>query len=909
MDKFSYVGNGDVNAIDHLYKEYQKDPSAVDEGWRKFFEGFDFARTNFEDGEIPENYQKEFKVISLIHGYRSRGHLFTKTNPVRERRKYEPTLAIENFGLSESDMDTVFQAGEEVGIGPATLREIIKHLDETYCQSIGIEYNYIREPERLNWMKHHIEVTNRPQFDKNRKIRIFKKLNQASNFENFLQKKYVGQKRFSIEGGEALIPALDTLISKGAELGIEEFVMGMAHRGRLNTLANIFDKRPRDIFSEFDGKQFDMDDDFDGDVKYHQGYSSPVVADNGENVHLTLAPNPSHLEAVDPVVEGIARAKVDQYLKDYNKICPVLIHGDAAIAGQGVVYEVIQMAQLDGYKAGGTVHIVVNNQVGFTTNYLDGRSSTYCTDVAKTTLCPVFHVNGDDVEAVVQTMEIALMYRQTFNRDVFIDLLCYRKYGHNEGDEPKFTQPNLYKLIAKHPNPKDIYLKQLLAEGTISGEEAKSIEEAYLRFLDDEFEVARKNERAITWNFLANTWEGYRHGRIEDFIYSPETGVDIKKLRELGEKLSSLPEGKNYFRKIQKIYDDRLKSIREDRLDWGAAEMLAYASLLDEGHLVRISGQDVERGTFSHRHAVVKTEDTEEEIETLNLLHSDQAKFYAYNSLLSEYAVLGFEYGYSLATPNGLPIWEAQFGDFFNGAQIMIDQFISSGEDKWSVQSGLVMLLPHGYEGQGAEHSSGRMERFLQSCADLNMQIVNTSTPANHFHLLRRQLKREFRKPLVVFSPKMLLRYPSAVSTLEDLSKGAFKEVLDDPIADTKKVDTLVLCTGKFYYEMTEKAQEMGVENMAFIRIEQLYPLPESQLKAIFDKYINAKHYVWAQEEPSNMGAWQYMAMNLRSVHLEGVMRKSSAATAEGSKDLHVKRLKTLFDELFKYAKVKEKAK
>lgn len=909
MDKFSYVGNGDVNAIDHLYKEYQKDPSAVDEGWRKFFEGFDFARTNFEDGEIPENYQKEFKVISLIHGYRSRGHLFTKTNPVRERRKYEPTLAIENFGLSESDMDTVFQAGEEVGIGPATLREIIKHLDETYCQSIGIEYNYIREPERLNWMKHHIEVTNRPQFDKNRKIRIFKKLNQASNFENFLQKKYVGQKRFSIEGGEALIPALDTLISKGAELGIEEFVMGMAHRGRLNTLANIFDKRPRDIFSEFDGKQFDMDDDFDGDVKYHQGYSSPVVADNGAHVHLTLAPNPSHLEAVDPVVEGIARAKVDQYLKDYNKICPVLIHGDAAIAGQGVVYEVIQMAQLDGYKAGGTVHIVVNNQVGFTTNYLDGRSSTYCTDVAKTTLCPVFHVNGDDVEAVVQTMEIALMYRQTFNRDVFIDLLCYRKYGHNEGDEPKFTQPNLYKLIAKHPNPKDIYLKQLLAEGTMSEEESKSIEESYLRFLDDEFEVARKNERAITWNFLANTWEGYRHGRIEDFIYSPETGVEIKKLRELGEKLSSLPEGKNYFRKIQKIYDDRLKSIREDRLDWGAAEMLAYASLLDEGHLVRISGQDVERGTFSHRHAVVKTEDTEEEIETLNLLNSDQAKFYAYNSLLSEYAVLGFEYGYSLATPNGLPIWEAQFGDFFNGAQIMIDQFISSGEDKWSVQSGLVMLLPHGYEGQGAEHSSGRMERFLQSCADLNMQIVNTSTPANHFHLLRRQLKREFRKPLVVFSPKMLLRYPSAVSTLEDMSKGAFKEVLDDPIADTKKVDTLVLCTGKFYYEMTEKSQEMGVENMAFIRIEQLYPLPESQLKAIFDKYTNVKHYVWAQEEPSNMGAWQYMAMNLRSVHLEGIMRKSSAATAEGSKDLHVKRLKTLFDELFKYAKVKEKAK
>ena len=907
MDKFTYVGNGDVTAIEHLYKEYQKNPDNVDLGWKKFFEGFDFARTNFEDGEIPENYQKEFKVINLIHGYRSRGHLFTKTNPVRDRRKYEPTLAIENFGLTEADLATVFQAGNEVGIGPATLSDIIKHLEETYCQSIGIEYWYIREPERLDWMKHHIEVKNRPVMDKTRKQRILKKLTQAAGFENFLQKKYVGQKRFSIEGGESLIPALDTLISKGAELGVKEFVMGMAHRGRLNTLANIFDKRPRDIFSEFDGKQFDMDDDFDGDVKYHQGYSSPVIEEGGNNLHLTLAPNPSHLEAVDPVVEGISRAKVDLYLNDYNKICPVLIHGDAAIAGQGIVYEVIQMAQLDGYKTGGTIHIVVNNQVGFTTNYLDGRSSTYCTDVAKTTLCPVFHVNGDDVEAVVQTMEIAMAYRQAFNRDVFVDLLCYRKYGHNEGDEPKFTQPNLYKAIAKHPNPKDIYLKQLVAEGNVTEDEAKQLEDAYNQFLEDEFEFARKNERAITWNFLAQTWKGYRHGRSEDFLFSPETGVAINMLKQLGEKLATLPEGKKYFRKISKILDDRLQAIQSNKLDWGSAEMLAYASLLAEGHSVRLSGQDVERGTFSHRHAVVKTEDTEEEIVTLNQLTDTQAKFDAYNSLLSEYAVLGFEYGYSLAAPNSLPIWEAQFGDFFNGAQIMIDQFIASGEDKWSVQSGLVMLLPHGYEGQGAEHSSGRMERFLQSCADLNMQVVNTSTPANHFHLLRRQLKREFRKPLVVFSPKMLLRYPSAVSTLEEMASGSFKEVLDDPIANPRKVDTLVLCSGKFYYEMTEKAQEMGVENMAFVRVEQLYPLPESQLKAIFEKYNHVKDYVWAQEEPANMGAWQYMAMNLRSVNLQGVSRKSSAATAEGSKDLHTKRLNKLFEDVFQYAKVKVK--
>jgi 2-oxoglutarate dehydrogenase E1 component len=712
------------------------------------------------------------------------------------------------------------------------------------------------------------------------------------------------RKRFSIEGGEALIPALDALIQKGAELGIKEFVMGMAHRGRLNTLTNIFEKRPRDIFSEFDGKQFDMDDDFDGDVKYHQGYSSPVVAQNGNNLHLTLAPNPSHLEAVDPVVEGIARAKVDQYLHDFNAICPVLIHGDAAVAGQGVVYEVIQMAQLDGYKTGGTVHVVVNNQVGFTTNYLDARSSTYCTDVAKTTLSPVFHVNGDDVEAVIQAMEIAMAYRQEFNGDVFIDLLCYRKYGHNEGDEPKFTQPNLYQLIAKHPNPKDIYLTQLLQEGMITKEEAAEIESAYNTFLEKEFDASRQSERAITWNFLAQTWQGYRHSRKEDFLFSPETGVDLNKLKALGEKLSTLPEGKKYFRKIQKIFDDRLNAVKDNKLDWGTAEMLAYATLLTEGHLVRISGQDVERGTFSHRHAVVKTEDTEEEVETLNMLDNDQAKFYVYNSLLSEYGVLGFEYGYSLAAPTALPIWEAQFGDFFNGAQIMIDQFIASGEDKWSVQSGLVMLLPHGYEGQGAEHSSGRMERFLQSCADMNMQVVNTSTPANHFHLLRRQLKREFRKPLVVFSPKMLLRYPSAVSTLEEMATGHFHEVLDDPTANPKKVDTLVLCSGKFYYELKEKAEEMGVENMAFVRVEQLYPMPEAQLKTVFEKYNGVKHYVWAQEEPANMGAWQYMAMNLPHINLEGVTRKASAATAEGSKDLHVKRLKKLFEDVFSYAKV-----
>ena len=908
MDKVTYVGNADVTAIDYLYKEYLNDPQSVDIGWQKFFEGFDFARTNFDDdGAIPENFQKEFKVINLIQGYRTRGHLFTKTNPVRDRRKYTPTLEIQNFGLEESDLNTVFQCGEEIGIGAATLKDIIAHLEETYCQSIGIEFAYIRDPERLNWIKNKIELKNRPVYDADRKIEIYKKLNQASNFEAFLGKKYVGQKRFSVEGGEALIPALDTLVHKGADLGIEYFVMGMAHRGRLNTLTNIFEKRPQDIFSEFEGKEFDFEDDFDGDVKYHQGYTTEITAKNGKKVGLTLSPNPSHLEAVDPVVQGIARAKIDLIFKDEKKMCSVMIHGDAAVAGQGIVYEIIQMAQLDGYRAGGTVHVIVNNQVGFTTNYLDARSSTYCTDVAKTTLCPVFHVNGDDIEAVTKTMEMAIEYRQVFNRDVFVDLLCYRKYGHNEGDEPKFTQPSLYNIIAKHPNPKDIYLKQLEAEGVLTSEKAKQLEDEYNAFLESEHEISRQNEKAIVWDFLKKTWEGYRHSKHEDFEKSIETGVDKATLLDLGRKLATLPEGKKYFRKISKIFEDRLNAIEGDKLDWGSAEMLAYATLLAEGHPVRISGQDVERGTFSHRHAVVKTEDTEEEVITLNNLSDSQAPFAIYNSLLSEYAVLGYEYGYSLATPNGLTIWEAQFGDFFNGAQIMIDQFITAGEDKWSTQSGLVMLLPHGYEGQGAEHSSGRIERFLQQCADDNIQVVNTSTPANHFHLLRRQLKREFRKPLVVFSPKMLLRYPNAVSTLDEMAKGRFQEVIDDAKAKKSQIDTVVFCSGKFYYEASEKAAEMGVDNMAFVRIEQLYPLPKTQIDAVIASYPNAKNLVWAQEEPENMGAWRYMAMQLRSMNLHGVYRKASAAAAEGSSSLHKKRLKQLFEDLFQFANVAAK--
>ncbi len=909
MDKFSYMSNAEVNAIDELYKQYLQDNNAVEEGWRTFFEGFEFARKNFDEetrGAIPENVQKEFKVINLINAYRSRGHLFTKTNPVRERRKYEPNLDLTNFGLASSDLETVFQAGEEIGIGAATLKDIVAHLEATYCDAIGIEYQYIREAERLLWLRNNIELKNRPKFDTNRKKHILHKLNQASVFEQFLHKKFVGQKRFSLEGGETLIPALDALIEKGAELGAKEFVVGMAHRGRLNVLANIFNKTYDKIFSEFEGKEYE-DVLFDGDVKYHLGYSCYQKTDNGKEIKMTLTPNPSHLETVNPVVEGITRAKIDHVLDGNEKaIVPILIHGDAAIAGQGIVYEVIQMAQLDGYRAGGTIHIVVNNQVGFTTNYLDARSSTYCTDVAKTTLCPVFHVNGDDAEAVVQTVEIAMAYRQQFGRDVFIDLLCYRKYGHNEGDEPKFTQPKLYNIISKHPNPRVIYLNQLIAEGVMTKDEGAQMEKLLDDNLQDRLEDAKQIEKAQITDFLEEEWGKFRTAIDEDFEKSPDTAVAKEKLIELGTKLSTLPEGKKYFRKIVKLFQDRLDMISNNSLDWGMGEMLAYATLLSEGHSVRISGQDVERGTFSHRHAVVKTEDTEEEVITLNLLQENQGRFDIYNSLLSEYGVLGFDYGYAFASPNGLTIWEAQFGDFNNGAQIMIDQYIAAAEDKWHTQNGLVMLLPHGYEGQGSEHSSARLERFLQLCGDLNIQVANCTTPANYFHLLRRQLKRDFRKPLVVFTPKKLLRYPKAVSTLEELASGSFQEVLDDSSVNAKDVDTVILCSGKFYYDLLERKEQEGTgENIALVRLEQLYPLPKTQLDAIVEKYGKNAKYIWAQEEPENMGAWSYILRKWRTVELDVIARWESASPASGSPAVHAKRHNRIINEVMQFAKQK----
>ena len=904
LDQFSFLNSIDIDYIDELHQRYLVDKKLVEPSWQSFFDGYEFSKFNYEQvDQIPINVLKEFRVINLINAYRSRGHLFTKTNPVRDRRKYNPTLEIKNFGLDNEDLLTVFQASEQVGLNPSTLNDIIIHLEQTYCQSIGIEYQYIRHPERVEWIRKNTELKNRPQFTKDQKKHILHKLNQATVFEQFLQKKFVGQKRFSIEGAESLIPALDVLIENGSNLGLKEFVVGMAHRGRLNVLANIFNKTYDKIFSEFDGKEYDDEVLFDGDVKYHLGITSEIETDNGNNVKITLSPNPSHLEAVDPVVEGITRSKIDRELNgDEKKILPILIHGDAAIAGQGIVYEVIQMAQLKGYRTGGTLHIVINNQVGFTTNYLDARSSTYCTDIAKSTLCPVFHVNGDDIEAVVQTLDIALRYRQEFSRDVFVDLLCYRKYGHNEGDEPKFTQPKLYKIIANHPNPREIYLKKLIDENVVSIEEGNQMEKEFDDMLQERLNDAKQIQKAKITNFLEDVWIGFRKSSPKDFENSPLTFVKESKLLELAKKMNSLPEGKKYFRKIVKLFDDRLKMLESDKLDWAMGELLAYATLLDEGNSIRISGQDVERGTFSHRHAVVKTEDDEEEVVPLNLLSDHQGKFEIYNSLLSEYAVLGFDYGYAFNTPNGLTIWEAQFGDFFNGAQIIIDQFLSAAEDKWGTPNGLVMLLPHGYEGMGSEHSSARIERFLQLCAEENFQVANCTNPANYFHLLRRQMARPFRKPLVVFTPKKLLRYHRAVSSIKEMSNGSFKEVIDDSTAIVSKIKKVVICSGKFYYDLIEHYETLKLENIAFVRLEQLYPFPDLQLKAIVDKYGNECKYLWAQEEPENMGPWSYILRKWKHSNITCFSREESGSPASGSPKVFERRHQEIINKVMSYS-------
>ncbi|MCC2590284.1 2-oxoglutarate dehydrogenase E1 component [Chryseobacterium sp. MFBS3-17] len=904
MDKFSFLNAAHSQLIEDLYQQYLKYPDSLEPSWKAFFQGFDFAMEGYgEDlvqqntasssvvqqaaqavatGNIPEDIQKEFKVLNLIEGYRHRGHLFTNTNPVRERRHHEPTLDIENFGLSRADLSQKFNSATEIGMpAAATLQEIVDRLERIYCESIGVEYMHINNVEERTFIREWLQVNgNQPELNAAEKTEILGKLNQAVAFENYLHTKFVGQKRFSLEGGESLIPALDQLITRSSQLGVDEVVLGMAHRGRLNVLTNIFGKSYKQIFSEFEGKEFE-EDVFSGDVKYHLGSSKKIKAASGEEVIINLTPNPSHLETVAALVEGICRAKVDDKYKDFSKILPIVIHGDGAIAGQGIVYEIAQMMTLEGYRTGGTVHVVVNNQVSFTTNYQDARSSTYCTDIAKVTESPVMHVNADDVESVVHAIRFAADFRAKFGKDVYIDLLGYRKYGHNEGDEPRFTQPNLYKVISKHPNPREIYKQQLIKEGILSDEVLKKMETEFKAMLDKDFDASKEIERNTMDIFMADDWKDYPMCAKGAMLQPVNTGFDLKKLKELAVRMTTLPADKKFINKITRLFDNRLKMIDANSLDWALGEWLAYATLLSEGNNIRISGEDVERGTFSHRHAIVKTEDTEEEY--IPLRHISESRFDIYNSHLSEYGVLGFDYGYAMASPHTLTIWEAQFGDFVNGAQIIIDQYLAAAEEKWKIQNGLVMLLPHGFEGQGAEHSSARLERFLGLAANENMTVANVTTPANYFHLLRRQLKWNFRKPLIVMTPKSLLRHPKVVSPLEDFAEGAFQPVIDDTAAVADRIEKVVLCTGKIYYELLAKKEELNCDTIALVRLEQIYPLHQDQMEEIFARYSHKKQLLWVQEEPENMGSWSYILRNFRETGIQVIAPVPSGSPAPGS--------------------------
>ncbi|MBN1968973.1 MAG: 2-oxoglutarate dehydrogenase E1 component [Candidatus Delongbacteria bacterium] len=901
MQDFTYLLNSEPEYIEMMYQKYRSNPHEIDDSWRYFFKGYEFYN------ETPNNTDPdEIKVLNLINNYRSRGHLFTKTNPVRKRRNYTPDLSLKNHNLKESDLQKKFTAGIDLLGKPAKLSEIIETLNETYCNSIGAEFMFIREPEKVEWLKQKMESTkNKPNFDSKLKARIHEDLAKAVLFEQFLHSKYLGQKRFSLQGGETLIPGLKAVITKGAELGIEEFIIGMPHRGRLNVLANIMDKDLLEIFAEFEGREIDKEDltdigfDFSGDVKYHLGYSKIVSPVKNKNIKLGLAPNPSHLEAVNPVVEGMVRAKIDNdYNGDMSKIAPILIHGDAAIAGQGVVYEVIQMAKLNGYKTGGTIHLVVNNQIGFTTDYTDGRSSTYCTDVAKVTLSPVFHVNADDVEAVVLAIQIAMEYRQKFNSDVFIDLLGYRKYGHNEGDEPRFTQPTLYKIIENHIDPEKIYSEKLMNEGCLLKETIVDVKDKIKKNFEQNFQKSKTIIRKLnTPTFIDNCDLKKRNSSHKLFPF-PKTKVNRDEIKKIGRSIFSIPNDLNVISKLRKLYEQRLQKIEfEENIDWGTAEILTYGTLLSEGISVRLSGQDSIRGTFSHRHSAVQIEDSDSKIILLNNATNGKSSFNVYNSSLSEFGVLGFEYGYACASPDQLTIWEAQFGDFHNGAQIIIDQFISSAETKWNRSNGLVMFLPHGFEGQGPEHSSARIERFLSLCANENMHVVNPTTPANLFHLLRGHVKHNFRIPLVVFTPKSLLRHPSCVSSLEDLTEGQFEPIISDT-SKCNKTRRTVFVSGKLFYDLQDYKIKNEITDISIHRVEQLYPFPKEKIEEII-QIENAEQIIWAQEEPENFGAWNFVNNRLKYHNLIYIGRKESATPAVGSMSQHISEQKNIIDKVF----------
>jgi 2-oxoglutarate dehydrogenase E1 component len=916
MKDFSYITSSHPAYIENLYTDFKKNPESVDLDLRKFFEGFDFAVSNQNGhaktaqvtttapstGLSVTNLDKEFGVYQLILAYRKKGHLLAKTNPIRERKDRHANLALSYFGLNDNDLQTEFVAGKFAGLGTTTLKKIIDHLKKCYTESVGVEFSSLNDPEKIDWIINAVENTLQKPVPLEQKRRILEKLNEGVMFEKFLQTKYIGQKRFSLEGGESTIAALDAIINVAAENEVQEVVIGMAHRGRLNVLANILGKTYEQIFTEFEGNTPIDSTMGSGDVKYHKGFSSDVETPAGKLVHLKMSPNPSHLEAVDPVVLGFSRSKADViYNSDYDKILPILLHGDSSIAGQGIIYEVLQMSGLRGFCTGGTLHFVINNQIGFTTDFDDARTSDYCTSIASTIKAPVFHVNGDDAEAVVKVSQIAMLYRQKFNSDIFIDMVCYRRHGHNEGDDPKFTQPGLYALIDKQANAREVYVKWLMMHGDDkTAGLAKEMEQKYWSDLQARLDELKQNPLPYSYQKPELWWQSLRKATPEDFTHSPITAVPKGEVEKLFHAIMTLPDDFTPLKKIKKILQDKIHLFEtEGKFDWATGELLAYASILNEGKDVRISGQDVRRGTFSHRHAVVRDEKTDEFYNRLSRISDKQGLLRIWNSLLSEYAVLGFEYGYAMANPNNLVLWEAQFGDFANGAQTITDQFISCSEQKWHRMNGIVLLLPHGYEGQGPEHSSGRMERFLQMCAELNMVVTNITTAANFFHSLRRQLAWPFRKPLINFSPKANLRHPGSYSKIEDFTTGGFIEVMDDEkVSDSANITKVLLCSGKIYFDLNEKREKENRKDLAIIRMEQLYPLPFNQLDVLYKKYKKAIWY-WVQEEPLNMGAASFLRMNLTTINFGVISRQPSAATATGFSKVHAEEQKEILDTAF----------
>ncbi|AGC67000.1 2-oxoglutarate dehydrogenase (succinyl-transferring), E1 component [Candidatus Uzinura diaspidicola str. ASNER] len=899
MEKYSFLNALHPKLIEELYQKYIHLPECLDPSWMAFFQGFDFGTAHSISSSVFENnIFKEFQVISLIEAYRSIGHIFSITNPIISKHT-DINLDIEEFGLSSGDQTKVFQAAKLLNKKPCTLSTILDSLKATYCKSLGIEYLHINSPERIAWIQNRINKNdNHPSISRENKLNLLKKLNETIVFENYLHTKFAGKKIFSIEGNETLLPAIEELLEYASvTYSVEELVVGMAHRGRINVLANIFKKDLSEMFSEFNSNEYE-EIGFAGDVKYHLGVTTIRNNSKGKIVRMILSPNPSHLESVNSVVEGIARANIDHsFCGNYKKLLPILIHGDAAISGQGIIYEIVQMSQLFGYHSGGTIHIIVNNQIGFTTNYTDGRSSSYCTDVAKVILSPVLHINGDDVEAVIHAIHIAVDFRLHFKQDVFIDLIGYRKYGHNEGDEPNFTQPTLYKRISNHPNAKDIYKKKL------DNEQIREINliqnEDFRNKLELVYEISHSRECNKIDYFLNDEWINLHRPNPDILFQKIDTSFSIDKLYEIGKKITSLPKELTFYIKTKKLFNKRIEMIEKGlSIDWGMAELLAYGSLLYEGFEVRLSGEDVERGTFSHRHAIVKTENKEEKYIPLNHINRKQTFLAIYNSPLSEYGVMGFDYGYALSSPKTLTIWESQFGDFSNGAQIIIDQYISAAEDKWKMQNGLVIFLPHGYEGQGPDHSSGRIERFLQLCGRDNMCIINCINPSNFYHALRRQIKWSFRKPLIVFTPKSLLRHPFCICSLEDLAIGCFQPIIDDHNSSSKEVTKLVFCSGKIFYELFERRENIKAHHIALIRLEQLYPINTKSIENILIKYDTYDKLLWVQEEPANMGAWPYISRT--KFDFELIARLESASSSCGSYHNFIRTQEEILDRVFK---------